>query len=144
MAPQFWFRWLQLVTIGVILFGAILFVMPDVALDVFSLIFYSETGGFQARYPAEANEYIRFIHGDLGVTIVGWMVIVYLVLNGPFRRGEPGSWSMLAVSLTVWFVTGTMYSIYTGFWRNIVFNLLFLSLYAIPLAATRNCFKSKS
>lgn len=141
MIPSFWFRWLQVVTIGVILFGALMFVWPDVVLDLFSLIFYSETGGFQVRHTAEAIVYMRFIHGDLGSTIVGWCTTVFLVLNGPFRRCERGAWLMLALPLVLWYVTNSWFSVYTGFWHNVVFNLVFLSLYAIPLAATRKYFR---
>ncbi len=143
MIPLFWFRWLQVVTIGVMLYGAGLMVMPELALDFFSLVFFGETGGFQARYSQEAIEYIKFIHGDLGITIIGWIVIVFMIINGPFRRGESGSWSMLAMSLTIWFVFGSVYSLYIGFWRNVVFNLLFLVLYTIPLIATRHHFNGK-
>jgi len=144
MIPIFWFRWLQILTIVMILFGAMMLVTPDVTLGLFSMIFYGEPGGFQARYPAEAIEYMRFIHGDLGSTIVGWGVTAYLALNGPFRRVDSGGWIMLVTPLVVWFVTGAGYSIYAGFWRNAVFNTLFLVLYSIPLLATRKCFNGKS
>jgi hypothetical protein len=42
MIPTFWFRWLQVVTIGVILYGAGLMVMPGLTLDfnvVFNMLF---------------------------------------------------------------------------------------------------------
>jgi hypothetical protein len=72
MIPTFWFRRLQVVTIGVFLYGAGLMVFSDLALDFFSLIFFGGTGGFQARYSPEAIHYISFIHGDLGSIIIGW------------------------------------------------------------------------
>ena len=144
MIPTFWFRWLQVVTIGVILYGVGLIVMPGFALDFFSLIFFSKTGGFQAQYSPEAIHYISFIHGDLGSIIIGWGVTIFLILNGPFLRAEKGGWAMFAWSMAAWFVFGAVHSYYAGFWHNIVFNLLFLLLYAIPLMATRKYFKKES
>jgi hypothetical protein len=144
MIPAFWFRWLQFLTLGLILYGAGLVLLPGLTLDFFSLIFFAEPGGFQMRYPADAIDYIRFIHGDLGSIIIGWGVTVYLVLNGPFRRGESGGWAMLALPLAAWFVIGSGYSMYAGYWRNAIFNMVFLLLYSIPLAATRKCFNGKS
>ncbi|NTW54906.1 MAG: hypothetical protein HGB15_09165 [Chlorobaculum sp.] len=143
MIPSFWFRWLQVATIGIILYGAGLIVMPGLTLDFFSLIFFGKTGGFQAQYPT-AIDYIRFIHGDLGSIIFGWGVTCYMILNGPFRRVEPGGWEMLALPLAAWFVTASAHSVYTGYWQNIIFNIVFLSLYTIPLAATRKYFNKKS
>jgi hypothetical protein len=144
MIPTFWFRWLQFATIGVILYGAGLIVMPGLTLDFFSLIFFGGTGGFQARYSHEAIEYIKFIHGDLGSIILGWGVTFYLILSGPFRRAEMGGWAMLALPMAAWFVSGAVHSLYTGYRQNVIFNLVFLLLYAIPLMATRKCFNMKS
>jgi hypothetical protein len=144
MIPPFWFRWFQVATIGVILYGVWLIVMPGLTLDFFSFIFFGRAGGFQARYPVDAIEYIRFIHGDLGSIIIGWGVTLYLILNGPFRRVESGTWTIFALSMVAWFVSGAVHSYYAGFWHNIVFNLVFLLLYAIPLMATRKYFKRES
>jgi hypothetical protein len=144
MLPVFWFRWLQIATIGIIAYGVALFAMPGFGLDLFSFVFFGGTGGFESRYSPEALDYIRFIHGDLGSVIVGWGVTFFLILNGPFRRLEPGGWAMLVWPVVAWFITAAVHSVNAGYVQNIIFNLLFLTLFALPLAATRNYFKPKS
>ena len=58
-----------------------------------------------------------------------------LVLRGPFRRDPREGWTILAVSLTAWFVPDTIFSLASGFWQNAVLNAVFAVLYGIPLAA---------
>ena len=140
MIPTFWLRWLYLVILGVMLFGASMVIMPEVARDLFSLLFYSSPGEFQARYPVDANEYIMFAHGVLGATMVGWSATMLLILKGPFRRREPGGWMMLAIPLILWFIADSAFSLYTGFWQNVLLNAVLLLLFGIPLLATRKYF----
>ena len=140
MIPEFWFRWLYIVILGVMLFGASMVIMPEVARDLFSLLFYSSPGEFQARYPADANEYIIFAHGVLGATMLGWGTTMLLILTGPFRRCERGGWAMLAIPFILWFVADSAFSLYTGFWQNVLLNAVVILLFAIPLGATRKYF----
>ncbi len=142
MIPAFWFRWLYLVILGVMLFGAGMVLVPEVARDFFSLLFYSSPGEFQARYPADANEYIMFAHGVLGATMLGWGATMLLILKGPFRRCESGGWMMLAMPLILWFVMDSAFSLYTGFRQNVLLNAVLLLLFGIPLGATRRYFLS--
>ncbi|MCW8815998.1 MAG: hypothetical protein OQK59_08455 [Chlorobium sp.] len=140
MIPTFWLRWLYLVILGVMLFGASMVIMPEVARDLFSLLFYSSPGEFQARYPVDANGYIMFAHGVLGATLLGWGATMLLILKGPFRRCEPGGWMMLTAPLILWFVADSAFSLYTGFWQNVLLNAVLLLLFGIPLLATRKYF----
>ncbi len=140
MIPTFWFRWLYLVIVGIMLFGASMVVMPDAARDLFSLLFYASPGEFQARYPADANVYILFAHGVLGATMLGWGATMLLILRGPFKRCEPGGWTMLAMPLILWFIADSAFSLYTGFWQNVLLNAVLLLLFGIPLGATRRYF----
>lgn len=140
MIPKFWFRWLYIVILGVMLLGASMVIMPEVARDLFSLLFFSSPGEFQARYPADANEYIMFAHGVLGATMVGWGSTMFLILKGPFKRCESGGWIMLAAPLILWFVADSAFSLYTGFWQNVLLNAVLLLLFGIPLGVTRKYF----
>lgn len=142
MIPEFWFRWLYIVILGVMLFGASMILIPEVARDLFSLLFFSSPGEFQARYPAEANEYILFAHGVLGATMFGWGATMLLILKGPFQRCEPGGWMMLAMPLILWFVADSAFSLYTGYWQNVLLNAVLLLLFGIPLGVTRRYFFS--
>jgi len=89
---------------------------------------------------AEAAAYSRFAYGVLGAVMFGWMILAALVVNGPFRGGEPWAWNALAVSLGAWFVVDTAHSLLSGFWQNAVLNAAFALLLAPPLIATRRHF----
>ena len=140
MIPSLWFRWLAVAIFGVMLFGASMVVLPETARDIFSLLFHASPGEFQARYPADANRYILFAHGVLGATMLGWGAAMLLILRGPFRRREPDGWTMLAAPLVLWFIADSAYSLYTGFWQNVLLNAVLLLLFGIPLGATRKYF----
>jgi hypothetical protein len=143
MIPIFWIRWLYAVTLIVILLGGSMVLMPSVAREFFSMLFYFAPGQFQVRYPADANEYIIFAHGVLGAVMLGWGASMLLVLRGPFCRRDSDGWALLAGPMLTWFVADTGFSLYTGFWQNAILNSVLLLLFAIPLAATRKYFHGK-
>ncbi|HHE33216.1 MAG TPA: hypothetical protein ENL07_11550 [Chlorobaculum parvum] len=143
MIPRIWIRWLYAVTIAIMLLGMSMVLMPGLAREFFSLLFYFAPGGFQARYPVEANEYILFAHGVLGAVMLGWGVSIFLVIRGPFRRRDSDGWALLARPMLVWFAADTGFSFYVGFWQNAILNSVLLMLFAIPLAATRSCFREE-
>jgi len=66
----------------------------------------------------------------------GWGVMLLLVLLGPFRRGSHEAWLTLSISLAAWFIPDTIFSLWSGYWQNAVFNTALVFLFAIPLAAT--------
>lgn len=58
----------------------------------------------------------------------------------PFQRCESGGWIMLAAPLILWFVADSAFSLYTGFWQNVLLNGVLILLFFIPLGATRKYF----
>jgi hypothetical protein len=133
--PAFWRRWLLVVIIGLIGFSLALIALPPTMQRFFDWILFA---GDQARLTARRPvvDYVTFVYGILGAVMVGWSAtLLYLVL-GPLRRGEPGAWLALALSVTSWFVLDSAWSWWAGYPANVVFNLLFLVLFAVPLAAT--------
>jgi hypothetical protein len=131
----FWYRWLVVVTAGMMAFGLFLVVAPGLTRQGFSLMVYGDAdriGGFGGK----AADYIELVHAVMGAVMVGWGTAMLLVLRGPFRRDLREGWTILAVSLTAWFVPDTIASLASGFWQNAVLNAVFAVLYAIPLAAT--------
>lgn len=141
--PQFWFRWLYAVVIGVMLFGVFMFLTPDVAKAFFSTLFYADATLIDTHFGAEGIRYIELMHGVTGAVILGWAVALFLVLKGPFRRGEREAWLIFAISLAIWYVPDTIISLSSGFWQNALLNLVFAVLFAIPLAATYQYFPKK-
>jgi hypothetical protein len=139
--PAFWFRWLLVVIVGVMLFGISMILSPDLIRQFFSLLFYASASSIESRFGTAAVAYITLVHGVLGAVMFGWGVSLLLVLLGPFQRGSREAWLILSVSVTVWFVPDTLFSLWTGFWQNAVINLAFALLFAIPLVATYGVFK---
>lgn len=143
MIPLFWLRWLYVVIFAIMLLGGSMVLLPGMAREFFSMLFYFAPGQFQARYPAAANEYIIFAHGVLGVVMLGWGVTMLLILRGPFCRCDSDGWALLAVPMLTWFVADTGFSLFTGFWQNAILNSVLLVLFAIPLAATWKYFNGR-
>lgn len=138
----FWFRWLVVVIVGAMLFGISMVLSPDFIRRFFGLLFYTSANGLDNRFGIAAIAYITLVHGVLGAVMFGWGMALLMILLGPFRRGSREGWLILSVSLAAWFVPDTLFSLWTGFWQNAVFNLLFALLFAIPLAATYGEFRN--
>jgi hypothetical protein len=131
------------VTIGVAVFGLTLVVAPAVGRRIFSLLIYASPTGV-ADLGASATPYITLVHGVLGAVMFGWMIALLFIVIGPFGRGSREAWLAIAVSMTAWLVSDTVFSLWTGFWPNAILNLGIATLFAIPLAATFRRFKRRT
>lgn len=140
--PPFWFRWLQVATSGTILFGLALVMLPDLARRGFGLLIYGESDALSA-FGAGVQPYLTLSHAVMGSVMVGWGSALWLTLRGPFRRGERHGRDVFAISLAAWFVPDTAASLSTGLWPNAVLNAAFALAFAVPLIATRSCFRSR-
>lgn len=134
--PTLWWRWLVAADLGVLLFGLGMVVAPGFTRRFFGLLLLARPDAIDAFGPA-AVAYITLLHAVLGAVMIGWSVALLLVLFGPFRDGARAGWLAIAISVTAWFVPDTLFSLWSGFWQNAAFNLLFAALFALPLAATR-------
>lgn len=133
--PAFWVAWLQVAL--VLLVGASLgpIFFPGVARGAFAWLVFADMDRL-ATFSPEAVRYVTFLHGVLGAVMVGWAVLLLLIVRGPFAAGSRSAWQAVTASLVAWFVPGTLFSIASGVWQNVVLNLLFMATYAVPLAAT--------
>jgi len=142
MAPSrflFWWRWLVVVTLGVLLFGISMVLAPELTRQLFGLLLFSSPASL-ASFGAPAVAYITFVHGVLGAVMLGWGSALLLVLLGPFRHRSKHGWLAFAVSLLAWFVPDTALSLWSGYWPNAALNAVFALLFAIPLATTYGAF----
>lgn len=144
MNPKFlfWWRWLVVVTLGVLLFGLSLVLLPRPTQQLFNWLFFSSPQGNPA-FSEAAVAYITFVCAVLGAVMFGWAVALLYALFGPFRCELREGWNMVTVSLTAWFVPDTAFSLWSGFWQNAVLNIGFAILFAIPLAATYQGFHAE-
>jgi len=139
---SFWFQWLHTVAIGVAIFGLALVLAPRLSCEGFSLLVYADPSRI-AAFGSEAVAYIALAHAVLGAVMFGWGVALLIVIRGPFRRGEREGWLIIAVSVGAWFAPDTVFSLWSGFGQNVVLNVVFAVLFAVPLAATYRMGKKK-
>ena len=135
-APTFWFRWLQAVTLGTILFGLVMAALPEPTRRGFSLMIYGEAGAL-AAFGSGVQPYLTLAHAVMGSVMMGWGLALWLTLQGPLRRGERHGWNVFVVSLAGWFVPDTFVSLWTGLWPNALLNSVFGLAFAVPLIAIR-------
>lgn len=136
----FWWRWLMGATFATILFSFALILFPDQLQTFFNWLFFTLTDR-DVVLGETAVHYISFIYKVLGAVMIGWMITVLFLLLGPFRKGDPMAWNTITTSIVIWFVGDSVASILSGFAMNAVFNIGFLVLFIIPLAATYRQFK---
>ncbi|MBN8580598.1 MAG: hypothetical protein J0L96_07995 [Anaerolineae bacterium] len=139
---NFWWRWLVAADIIVIVFGAAQALLPDLIRQGFSLLVFG-SASYVDTFPQDAIRYITLTHAVMGSAMIGWGVSMMYTLLTQFRNGEWTGWISPAVALILWFIPDTTISIVTGFWQNAVFNIGFILLFAIPLAATYKTFRAK-
>lgn len=139
----FWLRWLRGTTVGVMLFGIIMVVAPELTRAGFAWLVYADTNRL-ASFGPEAVTYMTLMHAVLGSVMVGWGAALLLVVRGPFARGAREGWQMMAFSLTVWFIPDTAFSLWSGVWQNAVLNVTMATLFAVPLTATYRLFHASS
>lgn len=136
----FWWRWLIVVTLGMMFFAIAMVALPALTLQFFGLLLYSSPDAL-STFGAPAIAYITLVHGVFGSVMFGWGVALFYILLGPFRRGSREGWLMLVVSLAAWFVPDTALSLWAGFWQNAALNGVITVLYIIPLVASYRAFK---
>lgn len=139
LPSTFWLRWLLAVTLGVMAFGLVLVVAPNLARQGFSLLIYANTEHITS-FGANAVAYISLLHAVLGSVMFGWGVALLFVVRGLFARGVREGWQIIAVSVVLWFVPDSAFSLWSGFWQNALLNTAFIVLFALPLAATYRAF----
>ncbi len=130
-----WWRWLVVLSAGVMVAGFVFVLAPGLTRRLFSLLVFALPETIDG-FGAPAVGYIALAHGVLGAVMVGWGAALLVVLFGSFRRGRREAWLIVAVSVAAWFVPDTALSLATGFWQNAVLNVVVAVLFALPLAAT--------
>lgn len=131
MSIQFWQRWLMMVTVGVIIYSLCLILFPITMLELFNKLFFPSMD-VNRDFSVESKAYITFTQGVLGAVIIGWMITILSMLRYPFGQQQ---WNTLTLSISMWFVIDSGYSLYAGVAAHAVFNVVFLMLFAIPLGA---------
>ena len=136
---RFWWGWLVALACASLVFGLAMVLLPETTQRLFDSLYLPSLGGSRV-FGEVAVGYIKFVSAVLGAVISGWAAALLYALLVPFRRGQVEGWRLIAVSLVVWFVPDTGYSLWFGFWQNAVLNTVALALFALPLAMTYRTF----
>jgi hypothetical protein len=51
----------------------------------------------------------------LGAVMIGWMVLLWSVVRGPFAKGERWASNAVTASVATWFVLDCTFSVATGY-----------------------------
>ena len=133
----FWVYWLQVAAAGVIAFGLVLVVAPALARQGFSLLVYASPQRIDA-FGHEPVRYISLTHAVIGGVMAGWGAMLFYAARTLLAAGSAHGWNLIALSVAVWFVPDTAFSVLSGFWQNALLNLVFVLLFALPLWHTRS------
>lgn len=133
---RFWTTWLLAVTAGVVVFGLALVVAPTIARQGFSLLVYASPDRIDG-FGQESVSYISLTHAVIGAVMAGWGSALFYVTRTLFPTGSRIAWNVVALSVAVWFVPDTSFSLLSGYWQNAILNTVFLALFALPLWAVR-------
>ena len=131
---RFWWRWLVIVTIVTGLFSISFFALPHQIQQVYAFVLFN-TPDARSLYP-ENYDFITFLYGILGAVFFGWAISLFVTLMTTFRKGYKEGWLVFAISVSLWFVTDSAFSIMMGYTGNAIVNTAFAILFAIPLIAT--------
>jgi hypothetical protein len=138
--PGFWLKWLTLATVVTVLFGLSMTTAPELTKQIFGLMVFQNAAHFQT-VDAQAVKYMELTHAVMGSVMVGWGALMFMLvrrLSGPIAESEAGqTLKMLGLSLLLWYLPDTAFSIHSGFWQNAVLNTGFMVLFTPPLLALK-------
>jgi len=137
----FWQKWIVFYCIICIVLGLVMtFGSTGIIFKIYN-ISVSEAFWGQPYLHAAVSAYHPWIFAVLGSTITGWSVCFLFLALYPFKRRERWAYYCFLTSLLSWVSLDSAFSLYFGINIEVLFNLVSLSGFAIPLIATyRNFF----
>jgi hypothetical protein len=137
--PRVWWIWLLVAYALTALTALASVVFPAATLSAMSGTFL----GSPDALTVHGDEVVRFfglISGISAGVSLAWIAALSFIVVGPFRRCERWAWWAIVASTLMWFVVDSGRSIATGFADNARYNVLWLTMYGIPLIATHRRF----
>ena len=134
--PTFWINWLTYTAEFTVLFGLLMVLAPGLTQQAFGLLIFQNSEQFAAFDP-QATAYIELAHAVMGSVLVGWGALIFMLVRKLNIGDAKQTCRMITISVLLWYVPDTAFSLYSGFWQNAVLNTGFAVLYAVPLLALR-------
>ncbi len=129
---KFWQVWLNIWSLGVILFGLVLAGAGFAATDAIAVILHD----FMGPAPFAPTPSLRFGFGLMGAVTMGWggtLLVTFKALHLLDRPRATPLWRVLVGVVLAWFAIDSTISITNGFWMNAVSNMLLTILFLIPI-----------
>lgn len=139
--PAIWWRWLLVVSLIGMLFGAVMVLAPGMLkpLSQPSYNSFFATDRY-SELPVGDVAFQNWLYGVLGATMIGWCLTVAFIAGYPFRAGERWAWQALCTAIIVWYVLDTGTSWLHGVFVNVALNTVLLVAFGVPLVASRRSF----
>lgn len=138
--PTFWINWLTYTAEFTVLFGLFMVLAPGLTQQAFGLLVFQDAAQFSA-FDSQATAYIELAHAVMGSVMVGWGALIFMLVRKLNVKDAKETCHMITISVLLWYVPDTAFSLYSGFWQNAVLNTSFAVLYAVPLMALRKHFQ---
>lgn len=138
--PTFWINWLTYTAEFTVLFGLLMVLAPGLTQQAFGLLIFQNSEQFAAFDP-QATAYIELAHAVMGSVLVGWGALIFMLVRKLNVKDAKETCCMITISVLLWYVSDTAFSLYSGFWQNAVLNSGFAVLYAVPLLALRKYYR---
>jgi hypothetical protein len=138
--PTFWINWLTYTAEFTVLFGLLMVLAPGLTQQAFGLLVFQDAAQFYA-FDSQAAAYIELAHAVMGSVMVGWGALIFMLVRKLNVKDAKETCCMITISVLLWYVPDTAFSLYSGFWQNAVLNSGFAVLYAVPLLALRKYYR---
>jgi hypothetical protein len=141
---DFWHKWLLVTSIILIVFGLFLALFNQSAFS--NLIFNDQINPAfwgHSQIDGTITRFQGWVYGVLGATVAGWGVMVFFIIQYPFKNRQRWGWTASALSISLWYIVDTWISLAFGVYFNALFNTLLLLLFALPLIFTRSHFNEQ-
>ena len=94
------------------------------------LVFWPLDGAQSAAAPE-----VKLLASIAGGVVAGWgYTLLILARHGLTEQGSDGwAWRAAAGGLLLWFIADSAGSVASGAWANVISNLVFVSVIAVPL-----------
>ena len=133
---SFWQKWMVVCSAVFILFGLLMtFGSTSMIFQSYNRLVAEAFWGQPNLHEAVA-EYHPWIFAVLGSSITGWSICYLFLALVPFKRRERWSYYCISLSILVWAILDSAFSVCFGIHIEVLFNLGALAGYAVPLIAT--------
>ena len=137
MRPAVATRWLSAAALVTIVVGLVAAAASSASGDEPWLALFDVLDWPVDGEPGRFSAQTRAVNAVLGGVMVGWGTLMYLVVRGPFRRGDTTLAGPMLAAVLAWFSVDSTGSFLAQLPGNVVLNLGFLVLFVPPLTSLR-------